>query len=290
MNAKLEIKAIGSRHSTWGEGPVWWNEHLYYVDIEGRAIIRLQPETGNELTWQFDQRIGCVAPCSDGRLLYAGDKGIAFFDPSHEQSEMISDPEAHLSENRFNDGKCDPQGRFWAGTISLKKNQGTAALYCLNQNKVLTKKVENLTNSNGLAWSSNGSQMFHIDTPTKTIKRYTFDPATGEISEPTILVNTEDSGIEGSPDGMTIDQNNNLWVAFCHGGCVACFSSNDGALMQLIKIPVIETTSCTFGGQKLNRLFVTTGIKKDTPEENAGKIFVIDGLPISGHVAHNYKA
>ena len=153
----LSIKAIGKRHSLWGEGPVWWNDSLYYVDIEGKAIIRLNPDTEAETIWEFPERIGCIAPCNNGQLLYAGDNGISIFDPQTNKSNLIIDPESHLPDNRFNDGKCDPYGRFWGGTISLKKIQGSAALYCLDSQTPPKKNLKDLpiqTDSLGLKTKS----------------------------------------------------------------------------------------------------------------------------------------
>lgn len=286
--SSLKIQAIGKRHSLWGEGPIWWNDSLYYVDIEGKAIVRINTDTEEETVWEFPERIGCITPCNNSQLLYAGDNGISIFDTQTKVSTSITDPENHLPDNRFNDGKCDPYGRFWGGTISLKKIKGSASLYCLDTNQNLEKKLEGLTNSNGLAWSQDKKRFFHIDTPSRSIQAYIYNGASAEISQATTIVDTEALGFDSSPDGMTIDTQDNLWVAFCHGGCVACFDSRNGKLLQTIEIPAIETTACTFGGTELNRLFVTTGIKKDTPENNAGKIFVIDGLPIKGTPPNTY--
>ena len=278
----INIKPIGKRTSTWGEGPMWWKQYLYYVDIEGKSIIILNPKTEEEKIWKFKQRIGCVVATIKGDLLYSGDNGIFRFNPKTLESMPIANPEPNKPFNRFNDGKCDPYGRFWAGTINLKKQEGAASLYCLNQDEKIQLKLNDLTNSNGIAWSNNKEKMFHIDTPTKTVKSYDFDGPLGKISNPKILIDTEKNKIPGSPDGMTIDIYDNLWIAFCHGGCVACFDSKNGSLLNLIKLPISETTSCTFGGEDLNRLFVTTGINRKKEEKDAGRIFVIDGLPTYG--------
>lgn len=286
--SSITIQAIGQRQSLWGEGPIWWNDLLYYVDIEGKAIIQLNPDTEEETIWEFPERIGCIAPCNNGQLLYAGDNGISTFDIQTQKSNPITDPESHLPDNRFNDGKCDPYGRFWGGTISLKKIKGSASLYCLDALQNIEKKLEGLTNSNGLTWSQDKKRFFHIDTPSRSIQAYAYNGATSEISQAVTIVNTEALGFDSSPDGMTIDSQDNLWVAFCHGGCVACFDSKSGTLLQTIKIPAIETTACTFGGQALDRLFITTGIKKDSPEKHAGKIFVIDGLTTKGMPPYSY--
>ena len=288
-NQNITITALGTRQSLWGEGPIWWKNALYYVDIEGKAIVRLDPKSGDEHVWQLDQRIGCIAPCSDGHLLYAGDRGIARFNLETKVSVALCDPETNRPDNRFNDGKCDPSGRFWAGTINTKKVTGTAALYCLESDQKITLKLSGLTNSNGLAWSSDGSRFFHVDTPRRSIRSYAYSADCAQIDVGKELVDTDALGFDSSPDGMCIDRQNRLWVAFCHGGCVACFDSVDGTLLRTIELPVVETTACTFGGPQMNQLFVTTGIKKDLAETNAGKIFVIDGLNTSARPPHCFK-
>lgn len=274
---------IGKRISQWGEGPLWREDALLYVDIEGYALIRLDPETGDEKVWNVGERIGTVVPSKDGDLLYAGDSGIVRFNPATGEKTPIADPEAALRpDNRFNDGKCDPGGRFWAGTISLIKKTGSANLYCLNTDGSLELKVSEVTNSNGICWSGDAKTLFYIDTPTKQIRAYDFDCTTGSIANARISIDTAALGFESSPDGMTIDAEDKLWVAFCHGGCVARFDPANGQLLQKIELPCLETTACTFGGTNLDRLFVTTGIHKTIEEPDAGKVFVIDGLGVKG--------
>ena len=126
-NQDITITALGTRQSLWGEGPIWWKNALYYVDIEGKAIVRLNPQSGDERVWQLDQRIGCIAPCSDGHLLYAGDRGIARFNLETEVSVALCDP-AICPDNRFNDGKCDPW-TLLGGNNQYKKNNGDGCLF-----------------------------------------------------------------------------------------------------------------------------------------------------------------
>ena len=121
-----------------------------------------------------------------------------------------------------------------------------------------------------------------IDTPTKEIRAYPYDDFSGSIGEAEVIVNTEDHGWEGSPDGMTIDASGMLWVAMCHGGSVLRINPANGSLLQKIDFPCVETTACAFGGEKLDRLFVTTGIHKSIEESNAGRLFVVDGLGVNG--------
>ena len=278
------VNPIGSRISQWGEGPIWWQNHLYYVDIEGHSIVRLNPNNGNETCWDVGERIGTVVPSAMEDFIYAGDTGFVRFNPATGDKTPMADPEAALrGSNRFNDGKCDPAGRFWAGSISLAKASGSANLYSLDTTGEISLQLPKLTNSNGICWSADAKTLYHIDTPTKSIQAYDFNLASAKLSNRRTVVDTAAQGFASSPDGMTIDCDGNLWVAFCHGGSVACFNPNqDGKVLQSVQLPCLETTACAFGGPKLDRLFVTTGIHKSTQEADAGRVFVIDGLGVKG--------
>ncbi len=284
------IQTVGTRISKWGEGPIWWKNSLFYVDIEGHALVRLDVDTNEETAWDVGERIGTVVPCENGSFLYAGDTGIIAFDPDKNLKQRLADPESEKrATNRFNDGKCDPAGRFWTGTISLAKKTGDAALYMLDTDGTLHLKVDEVTNSNGICWSLDAQKLYYIDTPTKQIRAYDYDRDSGNICNASIAVDTFAHGFRDSPDGMTIDTDGNLWVAFCHGGCVACFDPSSDKLLNRVDLPCVETTACTFGGPDLNRLFVTTGIHKSIKEPNAGKVFVIDGLGARGMPAFEYR-
>lgn len=287
---KITVQTIGSRISQWGEGPIWWQDKLVYVDIEGHALVELDPDSGEETVYEMGDRIGTVVPRASGGYLCAGDSGIYTFDPASGKKESLADPEADKRpNNRFNDGKCDPAGRFWAGTISLVKKTGDANLYMLDAQHDLTVKIPEVTNSNGICWNAAAHTMYYIDTPTRKIRAYDFDRESGRIAEAGVIVDTEAAGYDSSPDGMTIDAEDKLWVAFCHGGCVVRFDPKTGEKLEQIDIPAVETTACAFGGPDLDRLFVTTGIKKDADEPDAGKVFVIDGLGVHGVEAFAYE-
>ncbi len=289
MNESISIKPIGSRISKWGEGPIFWNDHLLYVDIEGHALISLDPKTETEKVWEIGERIGTVVPRQSGGFVCAGDSGIYSFDPVTGEKKSMADPESDKRpDNRFNDGKCDPSGRFWAGTISTVKKTGDAKLYMLDVNGDLSLKVPGVTNSNGICWNAKADRMYYIDTPTKEIWAFPFNNQLSELGEKQVVFNTEDAGLDGSPDGMTIDADGMLWVAMCHGGAVLRIDPNNGSLLQKIDFPCVETTACAFGGDKLERLFVTTGIHKSIEEENAGRVFVVDGLGVVGTKAFSF--
>lgn len=270
-----EIHTAGEAVSTWGEGPVWAGDRLIYVDIEGHLIRSFHPQTGNEESWEVGERIGFIIPTQqEDQWIAGGDSGIFYFNPKTSEKTPIVNPEGNVNgDNRFNDGKCDPTGRLWAGTISTVKKEGDAALYSMNANHQLDLRFPNVTNSNGLAWSEEKSKMYYIDTPSKKIRVFDIDFETGEISNEAVAFSTED--FEGSPDGMTIDSEGQLWVAFCHGGVVRCFDPESGDILDWIEFPTVEVTSCTFGGADLKTLYVTSGNNAKLDEAAGGRLFAV---------------
>ncbi|HEX5789602.1 MAG TPA: SMP-30/gluconolactonase/LRE family protein [Luteolibacter sp.] len=275
---------VGQQRCQWGEGPVWWNGALYYVDIEGRRVHRFDPKSGLESSWDAGQRVGTVVPRAKGGLVIAGDHGFAFLDETSGALTPIADPEPDLPDNRFNDGKCSPDGRFFAGTINLKKQSGAAKLYRLDADLSVHEAFGPVTNSNGIVWSLDGRVTYYIDTPRREV--LAFDYENGCLLNPRSAFST--GHIDASPDGMAIDANGNLWIAFCHGGCVSCFDPANGNELRRITIPALETTACAFGGPKLEDLYVTTGIHKTAKEEHAGRLFVIRDLGVRGVPAQTF--
>ncbi len=277
MNA-ITIETCGTLRSKWGEGPIWWNDFLYYVDIEGKLVVRFHPQSGEEKTWDVGQRVGLVVPRENGGLLCAGDHGFFFLDEATGTCTPIVDPEEHMSDNRFNDGKCAPDGSLFAGSISLVKRVGDAKLYRLTPDLTCTVAFENVTTSNGIIWSADGAICYYIDTPRRSV--LAFDYLNGALTNPREVIDTK--SIDASPDGMTIDEQGRLWVVFCHGACVCCYDPASGQQVERIDLPCLETTACAFGGPDLDDLYITTGIHKSVVEEEAGLLFVIKGLGARG--------
>ncbi len=285
LNADMHsVEPIHGHISTWGEGALWHQGKLIYVDIEGHKVIQYDPETDEEVILPVGERVGTVVPRAAGGMVIAGDNGFSFLSESGDVTQ-ISDPEPDKPNNRFNDGKCSPDGHFFAGTISLVKEKGDASLYRLSRAGVVTEVYSGVTNSNGIAWSADGKTMFYIDTPTFSV--VAFDYNDGEISDPRKVVDT--SAVSASPDGMAIDDQDNVWIAFCHGACVICYDTKTGEELRRVDFPCLETTSCTFGGKNLETLFVTTGIHKTVIEQHAGKVFQVTGLGVKGQKSHHYQ-
>ena len=278
------IEPVGTISSKWGEGPIWWRGALYFVDIEGHLVHRLDPADGAEKSWQVGGRVGTVVPRESGGLVIAGDDGLHFLDEESGHLTAIADPEPDKPDNRFNDGKCSPDGRFFAGTISLVKKTGDARLYRLDPDLTLHEAFGPVTNSNGIAWSVDGKTVFYIDTPRREV--LAFDYEDGHLRNLRSVIST--AHIDASPDGMTIDAAGNLWIAFCHGGCVGCFNPQSGQELRRIDLPCKETTACAFGGPQLADLYVTTGIHGSEVEEHGGRLFVIRGLGVPGLPANAF--
>jgi sugar lactone lactonase YvrE len=231
------------------------------------------------------QRVGTVVPRQGGGLLCAGDDGFFFLDTDNGTVTPIADPEPDKANNRFNDGKCSPDGAFFAGTISLVKQTGDARLYRLGTDLSVAEAFGPVTNSNGIVWSGDGKTVYYIDTPRREI--LAFDYAEGRMMNPRAVVST--TAIDASPDGMCIDEEDHLWVAFCHGACVVCYDPVSGSELRRIALPCLETTACAFGGPELADLYVTTGIHKSVTEEHAGRLFVIKGLGVKGRASHTFR-
>lgn len=280
----IRTEPIGPVRCAWGEGPIWWNRALYFVDIEGHLVHRFDPASGSAKSWDCGQRVGTVVPRARGGLVIAGDHGFSFLDEETGALTPIIDPESHLPDNRFNDGKCAPDGRFFAGTLNLAKQPEAAKLYRLDPDLSVHQAFGPVTNSNGIAWSADGKSCYYIDTPRREVLAFDYD--NGMLMEPRRAFST--GHIDASPDGMAIDADGHLWIAFCHGGCVSCFDPASGDELHRLAIPCLETTACAFGGPDLEDLFVTTGVHKTAKEEHAGRLFVIRGLGIRGLPAHAF--
>ncbi|MGB0386295.1 MAG: SMP-30/gluconolactonase/LRE family protein [Ardenticatenaceae bacterium] len=268
-----------------GEGPVWSIEEqaLYWVDIERPALQRWNPATGEHKVWQMPSQIGSYALREGGEAVVALRTGLAWLDLGSGDVTPIVDPEADMVHNRFNDGACDRQGRFWAGTMHLTGNDPSGSLYRFDPDGTLTKMRTPVWVSNGLGWSPDNRIMYYADSPTGHIYAYDFDPDTGNISNERIFAHTDD----GYPDGLTVDAEGYVWSAKWDGWRIVRYAP-DGSIDREIKMPVQRPTSCMFGGPELRHLFITSATVNLTEEELApqplaGSVLVIEtdvaGLP-----------
>ncbi|MEX0686808.1 MAG: SMP-30/gluconolactonase/LRE family protein [Balneolales bacterium] len=241
-----------------GEGPVWDEEQekLYWLDIISGELFRYDPASKTNTVYKIGEHVGAVSMRRKGGLVMATQSGFSFFDPDTGRITVINHPESQIKSNRFNDGKCDPQGRFWAGTMAYDISEGTGSLYCLNKDLSVDLKLAQLTIPNGLAWNGQRDQFFFIDTPTRKIFSFDYDGPSGSISNRSVI--REFSVDDGFPDGMTIDTDDHLWVAMYGGSKVQRINPVSGNTVYEVHLPVPQVTSCTFGGFKFNELYITT--------------------------------
>ena len=250
-----------------GEGPVWDNRRrvLYWLDIENRTVHIFDPSTQMNRRISTEQRVGCLAPTASGDLLLGMEKGFGRLNIESGEVRPLLDPECHLPSNRFNDGKCDPAGRFWAGTMSMQKEKGAGSLYCLFPDMTFRTMISGVTTSNGMAWSGDQTAFYYIDTPTLKVAAFDYNPETADISRRRNIIAIPQE--QGKPDGMTIDEEDMLWIAHYGGGRVTRWEPATGKLIATLELPVPNVTSCTFGGLHLDELYITTARQGLTEEE-----------------------
>jgi len=252
-----------------GEGPVWRpaDGELLRVDILRGLVHAWCPASGAErVLASFDGQVAAAVPCGDGSLVVAVDHDLVHVDRAGRRA-MVASAERAKPENRFNDCRCDPQGRLWAGTMSKRRDPGAAALYRLDADRVLRCVVPGTTLSNGIGWSPDGATMYFIDSTTQRIDRFDFDGATGALSgrRPFALVEAAD----GMPDGLAVDAEGGVWVALFGGGAVRRYGP-DGRCDAILELPVPHPTCPAFGGPGLATLYVTTTRHRLSQAERAG--------------------
>ena len=284
-----EVTAWSGVPGVLSEGPRWHAERqeLLWVDILGRQMHRGTLGADGAMqrleTITLDRHLGAVAPVAGGGYVLAAGQGFLFLDDAGEIRELAQ-PEAGRTDVRMNDGACDAQGRFWAGTMAYDESSGAGTLYRLELDGSCTTVLTGLTISNGIGWSPDGTTMYLNDSGTACIYAFRFDGGTGAISERRTLVQVSEAGV--APDGLTVDEEGGIWVALWLGGAVNRYGP-DGSLQASIELPVERPTSCAFGGPDRSTLFVTTA-RVDLDEAalarqpEAGRVFAIDGLGVRG--------
>jgi sugar lactone lactonase YvrE len=252
------VELVLDARAALGEGPSWDAETrtLIWVDIMAGQVHRFDPAAGTDRSFHVHAAVGAAIPrAGDEGLVLALQGGFARYDERTGRTEMIAEVEAELPWNRMNDAKCDPVGRLWGGTLSLASTPGAGALYRLDPDGTLGRYLDAVTISNGLGWSPDGSTMYYADTATSRIDAFDYDLDTGTPSRrrPFVEVPSE----AGFPDGLCVDEEGSVWVAFWEGRSVRCYAT-DGALQTVVELPVSHVTSCCFGGDELEDLFITT--------------------------------
>ena len=250
----MNPEIIHDAKATLGEGPAWdaKTETLYWVDILGNRVhFHREGEDGSI---QLDDMPGCLAPCKNGNLIVAARASILEINPATAKQTVLASI-TEPANNRFNDGKCDPAGRFLVGTMNMDEKTPGGALYSFD-GQAVTQLLSGITISNGLAWSPDSNAFYYIDTPTREVKAFDYDLSTGQIANPRVVITVPEA--LGWPDGMTSDMEGNLWIAMWSGAQITRWNPSEGQLLKEIPLPAKNITSCAFGGENLNELYITS--------------------------------
>lgn len=262
-----------------GECPIWDYKYsrLLWIDTQGSLFV-YTPKDGKNREIKIGKLVGTVVPYLEDKVVVALQDGVYELDLNTEKLTFISNPEGSIPGNKYNDGKCDAQGRLWVGTMDNECTPNKAGFYVVNGKGEGRKVLSEVTISNGVAWSLDGKTMYYQDTPTRKVSAFDFDGEKGEISNRREVIDIPD-GL-GTPDGNTIDEEGMLWVANWDAACVTRWNPNTGELLQRIDVPALNVTALAFGGENLDELYITTSSlympkKKEQFYPQAGKMFVV---------------
>jgi sugar lactone lactonase YvrE len=278
MNVSWDV-AISAR-AELGERPFWdaATGSLMWVDILAGHLHRYRPGVSDSVFHTAGVAVGAAAPRAGGGYVLAAADGFRLVGASGLPDGGPQRPPGMLADIRFNDGACDPVGRFWAGTVAGDRRAGAAALYRLDPSGEIAVVLDGVTESNGLGWSPDGGTFYYIDSgePQPRIRSFPCDLAAGTLGAPRDLVQPPPS--QGIPDGLVVDADGCLWVAFWGGGAVRRYAP-DGSLLAELRVPVSQPSCPAFGGPDLDELFVTTAWENMTEAQRAAE-------PLAGHVLH----
>jgi sugar lactone lactonase YvrE len=263
----MQVRRIGDTIDILGEGPVWdvQEQAFYWLDIRGCLVRRYDWSSGRTQSWTLPEMVGSLAIRERGGLLLAMRSSISFFDPATGALERVAAPEAGREHMRFNDGKCDRQGRFWAGTMNDVVREPSGTLYRLDPQRGCVAQFNGIRTPNSLAWSPDGRIMYFADSRSQVIHAYPYERATGELGAPRVFHTVEPPAI---PDGATVDAEGFVWSALYGGSRVVRIAPN-GRVDRTIELPVEQPTSCQFAGPDLDVLFITTARQRLTQEQLA---------------------
>jgi sugar lactone lactonase YvrE len=269
MGTSKTASLVADVSAVLGEGPVWIEREqaLYWVDIKGYKVFRHRPADGALKTWDTPYRVCSLAPRAQGGFIGGTEDGFSRVDLEADRFIPLVNPEPERMTNRFNDGKLDRAGRFWAGTMDGDEREATGALYRLNADNSWARVDDGYRVTNGPAFSPDGRLMYHNDSALQVTYLFDLDEAGNASNRRTFLQFGEG---DGYPDGMTVDAEGCLWIAFWDGWSVRRFSP-EGELLDRIDVPVARPTSCVFGGADLDRLYISSASIGLSPEDKAAQ-------------------
>jgi sugar lactone lactonase YvrE len=272
----IEAECVLRDEAIVGESPVWCPREnvVHWVDITGQKIHRFHPATGKNDTFHLPQPVTALAMRAQGGLVLSLKKDFALFDLETQKLTYLGDPETDKPDNRFNDAKCDRQGRFWAGTMgNVHWDAPSGALYRLDADGAISCHQQNVVCANGMGWSPDNRTMYFTESFRYAIYAYDFDAASGSISNRRVFASVDRSS-GGFPDGLTVDADGYVWSVHNAIGRVVRYTPS-GEIERAIELPVPRPCGCIFGGEKLDTLYVTTARETLTPAQ-------IEKYPLSG--------
>lgn len=283
------IEAVERASALVGEGPVWLPQEqaLYWVDIKGLKLHRYDAANGSAQTWAAPERIGALIPRRAGGFVALAKSGVYTVDTSFARFDKQCAPETDRPGNRFNDAKCDPMGRLWAGTMDDAEQDASGRLYRFDSLNAPTRVRDNINLSNGLGWSPDGTKMYFVETLRRVIWLYDYDVADGAATAARVFAEIPES--DGYPDGLCVDADGCIWLAHWGGWRLTRFTPH-GRADRVVHMPVPQLTSCAFGGTNLDTLYITSAAigLSDTAKAEAplaGSLFAfapgVKGLPVS---------
>ena len=258
-----EFRLVLDAQCELGESPVWWAEAklLVFIDITGRKLHRFDPISKRHEVLAIDEDIGCVAPAKGGGYVAGLRSGIWLLDAKGAKVRQLAANSQNAATHRFNDGRVDPQGRYFSGTLDETKTAGDAGLYRYDR-RGLHSLLDGVMTSNGLAFAPDGRTLYFSDTPRFVIYRFDYDPGTGEAGNRRVFTRIEPTATDrGRPDGAAVDSEGCYWSSLYEGSRIRRYDP-DGKMMADYPVPALNTTMPAFGGPDLKTLFVTTARDK----------------------------
>ncbi|MFC5701612.1 SMP-30/gluconolactonase/LRE family protein [Cohnella faecalis] len=277
-----EPVALALPPSSLGEGPCWdeGTGTLLWIDITSAKVCRLDPGSGKVESYPAPEWISTIVPCAGGGWIAAAYHSLYRWEPGSSVFEECLRLDGLPAHVRFNDGKAGPDGRLWFGTMDMNGSLPLGSLYRIDRDLSVFEALRGVTCSNGLDWSLDGREMYYIDSAVREVRAYAFDDKQGELGERRTAIRLEE-GTNGVPDGMTLDSEGMLWIAQWGGSRVARWNPAGGSLLTEVRLPVLQPSSCAFGGERLQTLYITSASDGlQAAELNAyprsGALFAVD--------------
>jgi len=282
----MNIRAISEVISDLGEGPIWSADtnSVTWTDITQNTFHTADIDTGKTMSFGVPSMVGAIAHSKEGGYIAATQKGFARIGVDGKYSPLHS----FLPDDmRMNDGKVDPSGRFWAGSMALSFEKGRGSLYVLEKDNSYRSILDDITLSNGMGWSPDAQYFYYIDSVPGVLKRFDYDLYTGHISNPKDLITFDSSS--GIPDGMSMSSDGKIVIALWDGGRIEIYEPS-GEKVSEITLGVSRPTSCTFAGPNRDILIVSTASQgiDQADEPLAGKILAVTGTGLSGLPTQQY--